>query len=66
MPPKGVKLSCMPLTAPQLASVVMVAKRADSAMPLRTSLPSMLPTGAVAVRVCWTPWISGWGCDSAQ
>ena len=27
MPPRGVKLSCMPLTAPQLASVVMVAKR---------------------------------------
>ena len=28
MPPSGVKLSCMPLTAPQLASVVMVAKSA--------------------------------------
>ena len=55
MPPSGVKLSCMLLTAPQLASVVMVAKSALSAMPLRTSLPSMLPPGAVAVRVCCAP-----------
>ena len=33
----------MPLTAPQLASVVMVANSVESAMPKRTSLPSMLP-----------------------
>ncbi len=29
MPPSGVKLSCMLLTAPQEASVVTVAKRAE-------------------------------------
>jgi hypothetical protein len=28
-PPSGVKLSCMPLTAPQLASVVTVANSAE-------------------------------------
>ena len=43
MPPIGVKLSCMPLTAPQEASVVKVANNAVLAMPKRTSLPSMLP-----------------------
>ena len=43
-PPSGVKLSCMAFTAPQEASVVTVAKRAELAMPKRTSLPSMLPT----------------------
>ena len=48
MPPSGVSESCMVLTAPQLASVVMVAKSADWLMPLRTSLPSMLPDRAVA------------------
>jgi hypothetical protein len=34
----------MALTAPQDAAVVMVANRADSAMPKRVSLPSMLPS----------------------
>jgi hypothetical protein len=43
MPPNGVKESCMEFTAPQLASVVTVAKSAGFAMPKRTSLPSMLP-----------------------
>ena len=42
-PPIGVKLSCMLLTAPQLASVVNVANRAELAIPKRVSLPSMLP-----------------------
>ena len=41
-PPRGVKLSCMELTAPQEASVVIVAK-----MPKRTSLPSILPAAAL-------------------
>ena len=52
MPPSGVSESCMVLTAPQLASVVMVAKSEDWETPKRTSLPSMLPAGAVEVPVC--------------
>ena len=43
MPPSGVKESCMPFTAPQLASVVTVANSAELAMPNRTSFPSMFP-----------------------
>ncbi len=53
MPPSGVNESCMPLTAPQLASVVVVAKSAVDAIPKRTSLPSMLPPGCMAL-VCWS------------
>src|SRR6185369_16190745 len=41
IPPMGVKLSCIELTAPHDASVVTVAKSALLAMPKRTSLPSM-------------------------
>ena len=41
--------SCMPLTAPQLVSVVMVANSAELAIPNRTSLPSMLPPACVAL-----------------
>ena len=48
-PPSGVNESCMPLTAPQLASVVTVANSAELAMPKRTSLPSMLPPGCSAL-----------------
>ena len=40
MPPSGVKESCIELTAPQLVSVVTVAKSAEFATPNRTSLPS--------------------------
>ena len=36
----------MALTAPQEASVVMVANSAELKMPKRTSLPSMLPSGS--------------------
>ncbi len=50
-PPSGVNESCMPLTAPQLASVVTVANSAELAMPNRTSLPSMLPPGHIAPAV---------------
>ena len=53
IPPSGVNESCMPFTAPQLASVVVVAKSAVDAMPKRTSLPSMLPPGCMAL-VCWS------------
>ena len=54
----------MALTAPQEASVVTVAKRADPGMPKRTSLPSMLPPSAA-----WsTPSVAriGLPCASAQ
>ena len=43
MPASGSRLSCMVLTAPLEVSVVIVANRAELAMPNRTSLPSMLP-----------------------
>ena len=51
MPPSGVNESCILLTAPQLASVVTVAKSAELAMPKRASLPSMLPPGHIAPAV---------------
>ena len=41
----------MEFTAPQLASVVMVAKSAELAMPKRISLPSMLPPDCIAADV---------------
>ena len=49
-PPSGVNESCQPLIAPQLASVVTVAKSAVLAMPNRTSFPSMLPPGDMRRR----------------
>jgi len=55
MPPSGVSESCMVLTAPQLASVVMVEKSEDWETPKRTSLPSMLPPGAVKLPLCAAP-----------
>ncbi len=48
-PPSGVKLSCIELTAPHEVSVVTVAQSADSTIPKRISLPSMLPPLCVAV-----------------
>ena len=42
-PAKGIRLSCMALTAPQLAAVVMVANKLDPSTPKRSSLPSILP-----------------------
>src|SRR5258708_37577758 len=42
-PPIGVKESYIEFTAPQEASVVIVAKRAELVIPKRTSLPSILP-----------------------
>ena len=51
MPPSAVKESCMALTAPQDAAVVMTANSADAGMPKRTSLPSMLPPASpIAVK----------------
>ncbi|EXI73857.1 MAG: hypothetical protein AW07_01993 [Candidatus Accumulibacter sp. SK-11] len=49
-PPSGVNESCIELTAPQDAAVVIVAKRAESAIPKRASLPSMLPSVKAVVR----------------
>ena len=43
MPPSGVKLSCMAITAPSEVAVVVTANSDDMAVPKRTSLPSMLP-----------------------
>src|SRR6266516_1717439 len=61
-PPSAVNESCIELTAPQDASVVTVAKRAELKIPKRTSLPSMFPS-AVATPRCW--WI-GLPEDSAH
>ena len=53
-PPSGVKLSCMALTAPHEAAVVIAANSAEAAMPKRTSLPSMLPPARIdAERRRW-------------
>jgi len=60
IPPRGEYESCMELTAPQEASVVTVANRAESKIPKRTSLPSMLP-----VPVIPSPCIRGLARDSA-
>ncbi len=51
----------MLFTAPQLASVVTVAKSAELAMPKRTSLPSMLPAWATG-----RPFRMGLPAASAQ
>ena len=59
-PPTGVKLSCMALTAPQEASVVIVANNAELKMPKRVSLPSILPS------VCTTPLRYRFGLPSAS
>ena len=44
-PPSGVNESCQLLIAPQLASVVTVAKSAELAMPKRHSLPFHVAAG---------------------
>ena len=59
-PPTGVKLSCMELTAPQEASVVIVANKAELKTPKRVSLPSMLPS------VWTTPFLYKLGLPSAS
>ena len=43
-PPSAVSESCMALTAPHDAAVVMVANSDEATMPKRVSLPSILPT----------------------
>ncbi len=54
-PARGVRLSCEALTAPVEVSVVMVAHSTEAPMPLRTSLPSMLPPACVADAVWSAP-----------
>src|SRR5258708_39749658 len=49
-PPIGVKESCIAFTAPQEASVGIVAKRAEFVIPKRTSLPSILPFAGLTPR----------------
>jgi hypothetical protein len=58
-PDRGVRLSCIAFTAPLATAVVAVAKRAESAMPKRTSLPSM----AVGL-LTWRALISGFPAAS--
>ena len=67
-PPSGVNESCMPMTAPQDAAVVMAANKAVAAMPKRASLPSMLPPGCVALALWSAPSAasSGLPCCSCE
>ena len=58
-PPMGVSESCMAFTEPVVAPVVVVTNSAVSAMPKRSSLPSMLPPLWVS-DICWSApaWVS--------
>ena len=58
-------LSCMVFTAPQLTSVVTVAKSAEFAMPNRVSLPSIFPPGCVSVAVIAIPVFASIGVPGA-
>ena len=62
IPPSGVNESCIELTAPQLASVVTVAKMEEPAIPKRSSLPSRFPAEAAVVVAALS---AGVGRDSA-
>src|SRR5258708_23666403 len=61
-PPIGVNESCPAITAPQEASVVIVAKRAVLKMPNRVSFPSILPPAGSTPRA----FTIGLPCDSAD
>src|SRR6185295_17009342 len=65
-PPSGVNESCQLLIAPQLASVVTVAKSAELAMPNRHSFPSMFPPDDVAVTVWSAPAVVSSGLPRAS
>ena len=54
-PPSGVNESCDELTDPVVVLVEFEPCIALAAAPKRTSLPSMLPPGFVAVAVCVAP-----------
>ena len=56
-PPRGIRLSCMALTPPSEAPVVVAVQMAVDGAPKRTSLPSMLtdastPAAARAGGAC--------------
>ena len=59
VPPKAVKLSWAEMTAPVEVPVVEAANRPEAVGPKRTSLPSRLPPGWVAV----TDWST---CDASR
>ena len=65
-PPIGVKLSWNTFTDPFDEPVVAPAHVPEAEGPKRTSLPSMLPPGWVALTVCVTPtrFSCGLPCDS--
>src|SRR6185312_13564544 len=67
-PPSGVNESCMALTEPFDAAVVVVAHNAELTMPNRTSFPSMLPPDceSLACMSMFDEASSGLGCCSAQ
>ena len=65
-PPRGVRLSCTLLTAPQLASVVITVNSAELAMPKRTSLPSMLPPDCVPVAAVAMPSFARFGLPACS
>ena len=54
-PPSGVNESCDEFTDPVVVLVELEPCIALAAAPKRTSLPSMLPPGFVAVAVCVAP-----------
>ena len=58
-PASGIRLSCIALTAPQLADVVIVANSIEATVPKRVSMPSML--GPETPRCA----INGFGTDCA-
>ena len=67
MPPSGVNESCMPLTAPQLASVVIVAKSAELRDPEANFLALHVAAGLHGADVCWSmPCSNGLPCASAE
>ncbi len=60
IPPSGMKLACIALTAPHDAAVVITANSADATMPKRVSLPSMLPANPSTPSAvnAGLPWLS--------
>ena len=66
MPASGMNESCIELTEPFDAEVVATAHSAELATPKRTSLPSMLPPGLVALATWSTPSLVSTGLPGAS
>src|SRR5260370_10476069 len=66
IPPRGVNESCWLFTAPQLSSVVTLPKKAEFAIPNRTSFPSILPPECNALAFWFTAASKGFPRASAQ